>query len=50
MDLHLRLGRFALTVERYPVGIGWGLHRWRYGSQESWRHGAAYLGRVKLIW
>jgi hypothetical protein len=48
--LHFRLGRFALTVKRYPCRIGWCVRKWRYYDRESWWHGTAYMGRFKLIW
>lgn len=47
---HFRLGPLALSIQWYPVPVGWSAHRWRYAGRASWRHGAAYLGRVKLIW
>ena len=48
--MNLRLGPLALTIEWYAVYCGWGLHKWSYAGRSSWRHGAAYLGRIKLIW
>lgn len=48
--MNLRLGDFAVTILLCPVSYGWAVQKWRYKHESSWRHGTAYLGRVKVIW
>ena len=45
----LRLGRFALVVMLYPSSA-WGVYRWTWKGETSWRHGSARFGRLKLVW
>lgn len=28
----------------------WGVYKWSYGSRSSWRHGSAYVWRLKIVW
>jgi hypothetical protein len=44
------LGPLGLVIDHYPSGCGWAIHKWRYYSRSSWRHGSAYLGRWKIMW
>jgi hypothetical protein len=47
----IRIGDFAVVVIYYPCWCGFSLHKWTYGPRRSsWRHGCAYLGRLKLVW
>lgn len=48
--MHLRIGWFAVTVQWYPSRVGWAVHKWKWEGRESWCHGTAYLGRIKVIW
>ncbi len=48
--MNLRLGTFALTIERYPVNCGFHISKWSWQGQSSWHHGSAFLGRFKIIW
>lgn len=48
--MDFRLGPVAVSFYVYPNNLGWGLHKWRYMHQTSWRHGTAYLWRLKIMW
>jgi hypothetical protein len=53
--MSFRIGRFALVLEWRPANPwtarwAWGLHKWSWQGQSSWRHGAAYLGKLKIVW
>lgn len=51
----LRLGGVGVTFCWYGWRDSlrpyrWGLLKWRYFDKESWKHGTAYVGPVKIIW
>jgi hypothetical protein len=46
----MRIGNFAVVFAWYPSGCGWAVRKWRYKHLTSWKHGAAYLGRLKIMW
>ncbi len=45
-----RVGKFAVVLEWNRYRVGWAIHKWRYGGRESWWHGTAYLGPLRIIW
>lgn len=46
----IRVGNFAVVFAWYPSGCGREVIKWRYHGRSSWKHGAAYLGRLKVMW
>ena len=51
----LRWGKLAVSIEWYGANPwfarwAWGLHKWRWRGESSWRHGAAYLGKIRVVW
>jgi len=40
---------FRWYVTPYPWR-SWGISKWEYFSQTSWRHGAIYLWKLKIMW
>jgi len=51
----LRIGSFAIVFLWSGWGFfwfrhAWYLHKWKYFSQTSWKHGSAGLGPVKIAW
>lgn len=48
--MSFRIGKFAVVIDHYAAGCGWSLHKWRWRGESSWKHGAAYLGRFRIVW
>lgn len=44
----IAIGPFVLCW--HSVSAGWSIKKWRYFERSSWRHGTAYLGRLKIVW
>lgn len=48
--MNVRCGPLAVVFHWYPVNTGFAIHKWRYKHESSWRHGAAYFWRLKVMW
>lgn len=48
--MNLRCGPLAVSVWWISVNMGISFHKWFWKNQRSWKHGCAYIGRIKIIW
>lgn len=46
----IRIGDFAIVFMWYPINLGYGVHKWSYFHESSWKHGSAWLWRLKVCW
>jgi len=46
----LRFRFIAICFIWSSVSYGWEIIKWKYKDQTSWKHGTAYLGRLKIVW
>lgn len=42
--------RLPFLLKWNQVSYGWQIIKWSYEGRTSWRHGTAYLGRLKIMW